>query len=352
MKKTLLAQALILASVGASPFAVADQAQEIQSLKDRIEKLEAKKGSTEGGSWADRVTISGLIEIEASYEDPDSGLSSSDLVVATAELGVEAAVTDEISTNIVLLHEEDDTDLEVDVATISYQADGSAFSFVVGQEYVPFGVYETALVNDTLALEIGETRETAFIVNYEAGLFTGSLYIFNGDQDEDDKDTLQNFGASIGVNSESFSLGADYISNLADSDGLQENDYGYDAGEDAVAGASFHASASLGNVTLMTEYLTALDEFANDGNDSEPNAFQVEAAVELGAITYAVSYQETDEAVFLELPEERISVGLSTEVLGGLGLGIQFQHDEDYSAADGGSDEDTDSIVIQLAAEF
>ncbi len=352
MKKTLLAKALILASVGGSPFALADQAQEIQSLKDRLEKLEAKKESTEGSSWADRVTISGLIEVEASYEDPDSGSSSSDLVVATAELGIEAAVTEEISTNVVLLHEEDDTDLEVDVATISYQAGESVFSFVVGQEYVPFGVYETALVNDTLALEIGETRETAFIVNYEAGLFAGSLYVFNGDQDEDGDDTLQNFGASVGVNSESFSLGADYISNLADSDGLQENDYGYATGEDSVAGASFHAVANIGSIVLMTEYLTALDELANDGNDSEPNAFQIEAAIELGAITYAVSYQETDEAVFLELPEERVSLGLSTKILGGLGLGVQLQHDEDYSIADGGSGDDTDSIVIQLAAEF
>jgi hypothetical protein len=349
MNKTAIAGALLTLSLGANSFAIADEATEIALLNDRIEKLEAKK---EASQWLDNVTLSGAVEVEASYTDPDSGSSESDIVVATVELGVAAAITDNIETNIVFLYEEDDTDLEVDVATMGYQLNNSGFSFLLGQDYVPFGSYETHLVNDTLALEIGEARETAFAVNYEAGLFGGSFYIFNGDQDEDDHNTIQNFGARIGLSGDNFTVGTDYISNLADSDSLQDNDYGYDSGEDAVAGASFYASANYSNITLLAEYLTALDEFAVDGANSEPEAMQIEAAIEMGAFTYALSYQETDEALFIELPEERISFGVSTEIFDGIGLGVQLQRDSDYSIEDSGSGDDINSVVVQLAAEF
>lgn len=349
MNKTALASALLTFSLGASSFAIADEAKEIALLNERIEKLEAKK---ETSQWLDNVTLSGVVEVEGSYTDPDSGSSESDIVVATVELGVAAVITDNIETNVVFLYEEDDTDVEVDVATMAYQLDNSGFSFLLGQDYVPFGSYETHLVNDTLALEIGEARETAFAINYEAGLFGGSFYIFNGDQDEDGRNTVQNFGARIGLGGDNFTVGTDYISNLADSDSLQDSDFGYDTGEDSVAGASFYASANFSSVTLLAEYLTALDEFANDGANSEPEAMQLEVAIAMGAFTYALSYQETDEAVFLELPEERISFGVSTEIFNGIGLGVQLQRDSDYSSADGGTDDDTNSVVLQLAAEF
>jgi hypothetical protein len=108
------------------------------------------------------------------------------LVVATAELGFEAAVTDEISTLVTLWYEEDDTDLEVDVASALYVRDGNNFSFPLGQDYLTFGAYETALANDPLALDIGESRETTFIVNYESGSVSGTSSVFNGDQDKND----------------------------------------------------------------------------------------------------------------------------------------------------------------------
>lgn len=362
MKKTALASALLTLSLGTGSMAFADQAAEIQLLKERLEKLEAKKEVSEeriekleskndAFEWLDKVTFSGLIEVEASYNDPDSGSSDSDIVVATVELGIEAEITDNIAANILFLYEEDETDLEVDIATISYKLNDTGFSFLAGQDYVPFGSFETHQINDTLVLEIGETRETILAASYESGLFSGSVYAFNGEQDEGDRNTIQSFGARVGLSNDHFAVGADYISNLGDSDSLEDNEFNIED-EDAVDGVSIHASARLSNVTLLAEYLTALDEFAGDGADSEPEAFQLEAAIEVGAFTYALTYEETDEALFLELPEERISFGVSTEIFGGIGLGVQFFRDSDYSTSDGGSGDDVNSIVLQLAAEF
>ncbi len=312
-----------------------------QSLEQRVSALESEN---------ERFTFSGALEIEASYTDPDSGNSSSDLVVATAELGAEAVIAENLSATLTLLYEEDDTDLEVDVAVLTYTQ--GPLTFVLGQDYMPFGNYSTALVNDPLAIDFGEARETALVARYENGPLLGAIYLFNGDQDEDGRDRINNFGLRIGFSGDGFKVGADYISNLADSDGLQDNDYGYATGVDAVDGSSLYGELELGAVQIFAEYLTALDELGVDGNNSEPSAAQLEVALTSGNFTYALSYQQTDEALFLDLPEERVSVGMSTEVLGGLGLGVELTFDEDYSVSDGGTGDSTNSLVLQLSAEF
>ena len=353
MNKTFLISSLLLSSIAVSPFTLSDEKHEIANLKQRLAVLEnAKASEQETESWSKNITISGVLEFEASYEDSDSASSSSDLVVATAELGIDAAVTDQISALVTLLYEEDGDGVEVDIASASYNPDGNNFSFVLGQDYLPFGAYGTALVNDPLALDIGEARETTFIVNYENDAVNGAFYIFNGDQDEDGKDTLVNYGARLAVSNDTFSMGLDYLSNLADSDGLQEKDFGYAAGAGVVDGVSVYGSINIGAMTVLAEHLSALDDFGVDGNGSEPSASQFEVAVGAGNFTYAISYQQTDESVFIGLPEERLSVGFSTEIFGGISLGAQLQQDEDYSVANGGSGDTTNAAVIQLAAEF
>jgi len=258
-------------------------------------------------------------------------------------------LTENLSAALVLIYEEDD--FEVDIATISYVHSTNGFSLALGQEYVPFGAYSTALVNDPLTEGIGEAREAAFIANYENGYFVGAFYVFNGDQDEDGRDQLNNFGARITFVGDNVTLGADYISNLADSDGLQEKNYGFSAGEDIVAGASIYSELTFGPAQVFVEHLSALDELAVDGGNSEPSATQFEVSFKAGNFTYSASYQETDEAQFLDLSEARVSVGLNTEILGGLGLGIELAKDEDY-AGNGGTGESTNSLVFQFAAEF
>jgi hypothetical protein len=105
-----------------------------------------KRGEDVGGRWFDDVTVSGLIEVEAyttDYEDladAGAGGDNSDIVLATAELGIDAQVNDWVNGNITFLYEEDDTDLEVDVAIITIaNADATPFYFAGGQMYVPFG---------------------------------------------------------------------------------------------------------------------------------------------------------------------------------------------------------------------
>ncbi len=337
--------ALISATTLISPYALASDPQ---SLEQRVAALEAKT-EDKSDAWYDALTFSGVIEVEANYTDPDSGASESDLVIATAELGTEAELTERLSTTLVLLYEEDEGGVDVDIATINYDF-GKGFSFVLGQEYVPFGAYGTALVSDPISLEFGETRETALITHYKQGGFNGAFYIFNGDNDEEGKQKINDYGARVSFSTDLFTIGGDYISNLGDSDGLTDTfTYGEDgAADDSISGAAVFAEFGFGAVTVFTEFLTALDKYENtdDNIEAEPSAAQFELAFKAGDFTYAASYQQTDDAEFIGLPEERVSVGFSTEIFGGLGLGVELTRDEDYAG------DTTNNFVLQLAAEF
>ena len=52
--------------------------------------------------WTDMVEVGGVIEVEAQHVSPDGGADSSDIYVATAELGIGAKINENVSGEIVL----------------------------------------------------------------------------------------------------------------------------------------------------------------------------------------------------------------------------------------------------------
>ncbi|HEY7745951.1 MAG TPA: LbtU family siderophore porin, partial [Desulfuromonadales bacterium] len=140
---------------------------------DIYHTLAEKKSAGLASSITDRITISGLIEVEAAAESVDfaDGTSdaASDLTLATAQVGLGVKLTEEVRGNISLLFEEgafgdEDTDLEVDEAAIDINYAPLFGRF--GRLYVPFGVFHSHFISDPLTLELGETRETAALVGY------------------------------------------------------------------------------------------------------------------------------------------------------------------------------------------
>lgn len=349
IKKTLLASAISCASLSMS--AMADNASEIADLKARLAALEAKQESS-GVSLSDRIKLSGTIEVEGSYTDSDgfSEDSHSDIVLATAELGLEASIAENITGTVVMLYEDDgDTELDVDVATITF-ADVAGMEILLGQEYVPFGSFETHLVNDTLVLEVAETRETVAMATYGQDNFSVSAYVFNGDADNGNQ--IENYGLSLNVGNEQFSAGLDYLSNVADTDGIFDLLTPAADISDTPEAWVLRTKLSLGAVTLLAEHFHA-DEFdlADWGVDFEPEAFHVEAGMAVGEWTLALAWQETEELAGV-LPEERLSIGASRDITENVSLGIELWQDEDYSVADGGTGQDATSAVVQVAVSF
>ena len=319
---------------------------------------------------ATEVEISGVIEAEVGFSSDFNDVDTSDIALATVELGFDAEINDRVSGHLLLLHEDDSTEpMEVDEGIITLDLT-NGWSLSAGRMYVPFGSYETNLVSDPLTLELGETREAAVLIGYEANGFYGSAYAFNGDTIEAStpagEDTIEHFGASFGYVWEngdmSLDVGVDYISSLGDSDGISGGLPDVDADElpdplvSYVSGTALHANYTQGELSVIFEYVSSDDfdasELAFNAQGASLSAFNLEAGYGFDWGSAAIGYQATDEAVALGLPESRILVAVSKEIFENTSLSFEYAMDDDYGTSDGGTGKDGSSATIQLAVEF
>jgi hypothetical protein len=221
------------------------------------------------------------------------------------------------------------------------------------------------MISDPLTLEIAEAQETSAFLGFEHSGAYGGVYLFNGDIDEDgEEDHLENFGANLGYAMEiegfSFDISGGYISNIADTDGL--SDALPDDIDDYADGATASAIFSYQGFSLIGEYVTALDDFEPGemdfaGNGAEPEAWNLELGYSFDLsgheTTLATAYQGTDEALAMELPENRYMASASMGFFENtVFVSLEYAYDEDYDQSDGGTDEEAHTLTSQVALEF
>lgn len=340
------------------------QRQDIEQNRKKADTMSEAAGTL--AKIAEHVTLSGCVEVEVGFTEDYDGRDESDIALATVELGIDVDLHKYVSGHILLLWEEDDTEpVDLDEGYITL---GNTEFFPVflqaGKFYVPFGNFESHMISDPLTLELGETRESAVLLGVEhAGLYAG-VYAFNGDIDEaGDDNEIKCFGLNVGYAFEnacfSLDVGADWINSLGDSDTL--GDSLPETVSDYVDGYTAHAKLSWNGLTLIGEYLAANDEFAVGelefkGKGAEPETWNLEIGYtfELAGreAFVAAAWQGSDEALALELPEDRFLTSAGIEIFSGLGLAVEYAHDEDYAKSDGGSGESADTVTLQLALEF
>ncbi len=387
MKRVLgvLLSAAVLSFCAGVPAFAGEKGNE--GLLERIKKLEERLGERTEGTWMDRITISGVVEVEGGFGKTDFAApgeddeDSSDLTLATVELGVDAEISDYVSAHVLFLYE-DDEDVVVDEGTITIGG-GEKFPMYLtaGKMYVPFGSFETAMISDPLTLELGETRETAVLVGSELNGFYGSAYVFNGDVDEDGDDShIDNFGLNAGyaVEKDGFSVdvGVSYINNLLDSDGWEDirdggreeaEEQGYTfAPREYVGGIGVHAIVNVGPFSVIGEYVTALEEVEWNNSDVvagtlasmgrsdreegiKPSTWNIEVDYTfelLGKETVVgMAYQGSDDTGN-EFPEARYMGVVGMEIFTATTLALEYYHDEFEN------DDKADQLTAQLAVEF
>ena len=312
------------------------------------------------------VAVSGLVEVEAASSEDYAGASTTDIYVATVEMVVDAEVNDKVSAHLAYLYEDGaGTGLDEGYLTLKLN---DATSFVAGRTYVPFGDFSSNMVSDPLTLEMAETSEDVLMFAMESGNVSGSIYTFNGDVDEDAEiakgdNAALSFGANIAFANDNMSVGASYISNLADTDGLEgaaaeAADPAAPGVDSSVAGYGVSFGYTVNNFSVIAEQVTAAEKFTNGdlgalvGNEEQPSATNVEVAFDTGSAVIAAAYQMTEEALFLGMPETATSVAVSFDVMEGAGLGIEYSSKDDYSVADGGTGETETAITANLSVEF
>jgi hypothetical protein len=318
---------LAVALMGISASASADAAFE-RKVEERLAKLE-QQNKNNGSQIADKLTITGVVEIEASIGEGFDDKSYSDLTVATVEVSMSAELTDKVGAEVIFLYEQDETELDVDVATLSFDQIIGPVDLLIGKQYLPFGRFETALVNDTLILELAETNKTAAVFSLEQdGLIVGA-HLFDGSVDRERH--VENWGLTFQYGQDNWAFGADYISSLAESDGL--SGFAEDEGLSLIEeDGAFTVSGSLGVdvITIVAEYLSSVSDIKWDTGagevETKPSAIQIEVDfnTELSGKEYVFAFaiQESDEAGGY-LSEQRISFGGSTSVYENVGIEVR-----------------------------
>ncbi|MCF8216950.1 MAG: LbtU family siderophore porin [Chlorobium sp.] len=309
------------------------------------EKEQEKKELIKG------LSISGLVEVEGSYFDSE-GESSTDLILSTFELGFEANVTDWLSAYAVLLYEEDgDDELIVDEAYIRMKKEESPIFAEAGRMTQAFGNFATGMISDPLTLELGETKHHASLrVGYEADPLTASIAVMNGDVQKIGKDDINTVVASIGAAGEvnesfSYGLGASYISNIGDTDGLQESwpSSGNET-SDFVAGYSVYGIAGFGDFEMRAEYLAAAEEFQDgDAAGSRPQAYNLEVGYDFPfPMHFALRYAGADDFA----ADEQYGATLAYDLAEQATVALEYLHQKNDDLTK------IDMVTLQLAMGF
>lgn len=311
------------------------------------------------------IEIGGAIETEFGYSNSDDGTdthSETDIVTATVELGIDAEINDSVSGSAVLLWEEDEGDsVAIDEATITIaNEERCPFSLTAGRMYIPFGQFESHFVSDPYTLELGETSESAILIGYTKALVNFSLGLFNGDIDEADADdsNVDNFFANLSfeIDSETMpiSFGISYISNIADTDGMEALDANSVGLDSYVGGMHIFLSSKSGPFALEAEYLSAISEFESGDlgytslDGKKPGAWNVELAYEVSdRLEIAGKYEGTMDQEFSGADESRYGIAGSYGLYEATSLGLEYLHSTGYD-----SDVKSDTITAQLAIEF
>lgn len=308
-----------------------------------------------------KVEIGGVVEVELSSGKDETGTKSSDLALATVELGISAEINDRVSGNLVVLHEDDDTEnFVIDEGTITITGgEGSNWSVTAGRMYIPFGNFETNMVSDPLTLEIAETQEAAIRFDFSAGDINAAVYAFNGDADETatNPDVIDDFGISISYANDNLDVGVDFINNVAETDGLWGVVDGVIGGSPSLVteqaqGIAFHAIYKTGSFTVIAEMVSA-DKLV-DANNAEPKATNFEVAYDLGNGTVALGFQSTDD-LGGTLPESKTMLAYSTTIAKDVSLAVEYADAEDYpttATPTAGTGQSGGTFTAQIAVEF
>jgi hypothetical protein len=285
-----------------------------------------------------------LVEAEGAYAKAGD-TSESDLVLATVEFTMDAAVNDWLAGHVGLLWEEDDT--EENNLDEAYITAGDAFYAQVGRFYLPFGNFESAFISDPLTLELAEISHSSAMVGYGNERFDVCAGAFKGD----DEAVIENVYAAASMHvGEGVTFGAYVLSDIMET-GSQSEIAAHVAVEKE-AGAGAYLNLFLGPVRVNAEYVTALDEV--EGN-ATPSAYNLEASVGFAESWIAgVKVEGSDDLYAWD--DDAGDVAAYHENGYGAVLSYAF-HDHasvgaEYMRLVNDGDDDADLFTVQLALEL
>jgi hypothetical protein len=358
-------------------------------IKEEIKEELKQELKGEGGATAwiqDHIHLSGLVEFGWLCQDIDhrAGVDAqkphdySDLTMVDVELAIEAEVNDWVKADIVLWYEDtsfgdEDAGVSVDEAIITIgNTEEFPVYFTGGAMYVPFGALLThfpddPLIDVPLTLVMGETREKAALLGVEYQGFSASAYAFNGDADlREHNNHIETYGFDGNFSQDNEAgfnvlVGASWISNIAESDGLEEHFDGVELW-DRVEGCAAYFHVGIAGFFVDAEYMTALSHFTvnemtqgSGAKKAEPKVWNCEFGYNLDwgkNLEIALKCAGSAEAEALGYPENRYGIALNQEVFEGVMVSVASLYDDYEKRRDANGRDDRRTVYGQIAVQF
>ena len=313
------------------------------------------------------ISLSGKAEPIGVLNSNYNGTTNADLTLGSSELNVAAALNENVEAYIAIAYDSappevgpriDNSAFNLNLGFINIgNLDKTPYYFSAGQLYVPFGRYASSMISAPMVLNLARTKTRPFIVGYksqyDAGPFAAA-YIYRSDT------TLGKSGvggANLGYvfqygRGDSGEVGVSYISNIADSSGMQNTGspinttfagFGsFTNGNEMIRktpAIDLHANFGYGRFIFTTEWVSSLETFrvqdlSFNGEGAMPQAGQAEVAMTFRAFnrpaSFGTSYQWSKEALALNLPAQSAGAVFSISIWKDTVESIEYRHDWDY----------------------
>lgn len=235
----------------------------------------------------------------------------------------------------------------------------------MGQFYVTFGQYSSAMISDPFTKILGRTKARALALGFskqfnDENNLNLSAFVFRGPS----RTSLENYGLrNYGLNAEyqftkpkwSIEVAGSFIRNIADSIGMQHNSNngpnnfeGFATSNiteilNPVPGLDARGTLAIKAFSITGEYVTASRSFSQtvltfNGQGAKPSAIHAEAEYKFNVLekpsAVIIGFDESKDALALLIPKKRYIATVSTSIWKDTIESLEFRHDIDYSAKD------------------
>jgi hypothetical protein len=270
--------------------------------------------------------------------------------------------------------------------------DQSPFFLKLGKYYQDFGRYMIHPITRSTTQVLSESLQTAAQAGFLTPMgFHGDIYAYDNpikarrayalttSQGHNSTD----YGAALGFDHVSdqlswgFNIG--YLYNMVGVNDVSQAISQYQSANTSTTSGSYKNRVAAGSVdayvgsgpfSLMADYVTAFDGFTNNdlgskglavvpagtGNGAKPWAGNLQAGYGFNAWSknqnLYIGYQVSSDAIAIFLPRNRWVAGYNVDMWKNTNLGLELDHDNDYSVSQGGTGDSSNLISFRAGVKF
>ena len=324
-----------------------------------------------------RLIFGGKLEGQTSYSSTYTGLRNLNINFSSADFNIYIQANPLISGYMTIDYDPDElrdgSRVFMNRAFIMIgDLSRSSFYASIGQLYVPFGRYSSMMVTTPVTQSLGRTRARAITVGYQQtgnNAFHSEFYVYQGLTNNFSRGNHNSeFGTDTGyefINGDrkiGGEIGTSFISNLADSHGIQATAFlNHETLRHRVPALGIYGSLTIKPVLFTIEYISAIKSFdINDVRFSEQGAhltaFHAEAncTFKTGSVlgSIGVGYGHTKQALVVGLPQDRCSVFYNVSIWKDTNFAFEYRHDVNYTHNAITTSTTNQTLVKKLVADF